>query len=419
VPSFHLVLRHPLYRGATAALFLSGIGFSAAIPLISLFLIDELDASLRTVGLFALTNLTAPLAGYLVGSRSDRSGERLRPFRVCAVVGFVGWTAIALSTQLWMPFVVTAVLLGFTGAATAQLFAALHDDLAPDGVVAIARMALVGGWVVGPVLGTVMAAWVGIRWTFFATALCLLLQILPLGRQRSAARPHPTGEPMRVPGLRAMLPLLTFTLLTVLIYSGDTIKFAYLPVYMRDDLQLSATVRGAVIGVQQLTEIFVIPVAVLLAPRVGALRLLAFGGLAGAAGSSFLAFSGHPAGLCLGQMLIGCVWGIFGGLGILMAQQLLPAAVATASAVYVSAEPLSAAVGGLAGGLGVDRLGVPMVLIVPAVLAGSAALGLIGMEVAGIARRPDRPPRLATHEAPDDEPAGPADIGGLRRRNVR
>ena len=66
----------PLYRGATAALFLSGLGTSAAEPQITLFLVNDLHVSLTTAGLFYLTNITAPLAGYLIGARSDRSGKR-------------------------------------------------------------------------------------------------------------------------------------------------------------------------------------------------------------------------------------------------------------------------------------------------------------------------------------------------------
>ena len=189
-----LVLSSPLYRGATLALFLSGLGFSAAAPQIASFLVKEFDASLTVAGLFYLTSLTAPVAGYLVGARSDRSGRRLGLFRLCAVAGFVGWAGIALSTQLWMPFAISALVLGFAGAATSQLFAAIHDELAArpnaanDGVVAIVRMALTAGWVVGPVAGAYLAAQAGLRTMLFATALCTLAQICPSGRSAPLPR---------------------------------------------------------------------------------------------------------------------------------------------------------------------------------------------------------------------------------------
>src|SRR3984957_4585067 len=186
----------PLYRGATVTLFLSGLGTSAAAPQITLFLVNDLHVSLTTAGLFYLTNITAPLGGYLIGTRSDRSGKRLGLFRWCALAGFLGWVAMALADQGWMAFVISAVVLAFSGGASAQLFAAVHDDLqrtaspVADGVISVVRMALTAGWVVGPVLGSILATAAGPRVMLAATAACALAQIVPMGFARTGpARP--------------------------------------------------------------------------------------------------------------------------------------------------------------------------------------------------------------------------------------
>src|SRR5690242_19451672 len=110
----------PLYRGATMAMFLSGLGASAAAPQIVLFLVKELGTPLPIAGLYYLTNLTAPIAGYLVGNHSDRTGDRLILFRLCALAGFAGWGAIALSTEVWMPFLISGLVLAFSVAASSQ-----------------------------------------------------------------------------------------------------------------------------------------------------------------------------------------------------------------------------------------------------------------------------------------------------------
>ena len=213
----------PLYRGATVALFLSGLGTSAAAPQITLFLVNDLHVSLTTAGLFYLTDITAPLAGYLIGARSDRSGKRLGLFRWCALAGFLGWVAMALANQVWMPFVISAVVLAFSGAAASQLFAAVHDDLqttaspVADGVVSIVRMALTAGWVVGPVLGSILATAAGSRVMLAATGSCALAQIVPMGFARTdsaragahtASASEAQAERLaQRPKLRAMLPL--------------------------------------------------------------------------------------------------------------------------------------------------------------------------------------------------------------------
>ncbi|MHC9044453.1 MFS transporter [Microbacterium saperdae] len=387
--TIRVVLSHPLYRASTLALFLSGLGMSAAAPLIASFLITELGASFTVAGLYYLTSLTAPVAGYLVGARSDRTGRRLGLFRICAVGGFLGWLGIAYSTELWMPFVISAVVLGFAGAATSQLFAAIHDELtaqptvANDGVVAVVRMALTAGWVIGPVLGSFLAASAGYRTMLVFVAVATLAQILPLGNLRStpplSEEQSPRGSARAAksaPTLRAMLPLLAFTALYICVYAGESVKYAFLPLYMNEQLQLAPELSGAIIGIQPLVELALMPLAVVVGRRMGMVRLMTFAAACGVGANLFFALSGTAAGLFAGQILMGVVWGVFAALGIIVAQRLLPTAVATASAIFISSTAISSALGGLTGGLGAAAIGLPLVFLVPAALAGVAVIGL-------------------------------------------
>lgn len=381
-----LTLASPLYRGATVAMFLSGLGFSAAAPQIASFLVNDLGGSLTAAGLFYLTNLTAPIAGYLVGARSDRTGGRLGLFRACALAGFVSWTAIAFSTQLWMPYVLSAVIGAFGGAATSQIFAAIHDETSArpnpnnDGVVAIVRMSLTAGWVVGPVAGSFLAAHTSLRMMLLATAMATLAQVVPLRTLPAAATASPTSERVaHRPGLPAMLPLLAFTALYVLVYAGESIKYAYLPIYMNDQLGFPAGLSGAIIGIQPLVELILMPLAVLVARRVGMMRLMVLGAGFGVAANICFATTGTAAGLFAGQILMGGVWGIFAALGIIVAQGLLPTAVATASAIFLSSTAVSSALGGAAGGIGAAVIGLPLVFLTPAAFALLAAIGLAVM----------------------------------------
>jgi SET family sugar efflux transporter-like MFS transporter len=315
--ALRLTLASPLYRDATVALFLSGLGFSAAAPQIASFLVNDLDASLTAAGLFYLTNLTAPVAGYLVGARSDRTGGRLGLFRACAVAGFVGWAGIAFSTQLWMPYVISAVVLAFAGAATSQLFAAIHDEMSAhpnpsnDGVVAVVRMALTAGWVIGPVAGSFLAAQTSLRSMLLATAIATLAQIVPLGTLKTpppaVPAEHTPKAGRRGPRLRAMLPLLAFTALYVLVYAGEPIKYAYLPIYMNTQLDFSAGLSGAIIGIQPLVEIVLMPVAVIVARRIGMMQLMVIGAGFGVAANICFATTDTAAGLFAGQVLMGGV----------------------------------------------------------------------------------------------------------------
>jgi SET family sugar efflux transporter-like MFS transporter len=403
--ALRVVLQNPLYRGATLALFLSGLGTSAAAPQIAQFLVKDLGSSLTVAGLYYLTNLTAPIAGYLIGRRSDRTGRRLGLFRLCAVAGGVGWFAIAFAGQLWMPFVISAVVLGFAGAAASQLFAAIHDELAAtptpvgDGVVSIVRMALTFGWVIGPVAGAYLAAQSSLRATLIATAVCTIAQILPIGTLRERADVAPVTDThesvatvvrAHVP-VRAMLPLLAFTGLYVLVYAGEPIKYAYLPIYMNEQLHVPAALSGAIIGIQPLVELALMPLAVVVARRTGMIPLMVVGALFGVAANMLFATTGTAVGLFAGQILMGGVWGVFAGLGIIVAQRLLPTAIATASAIFITAPALSSALGGLAGGIGTATIGLPLVFVIPAALALIASAGLVVLHKRVGAERARRP----------------------------
>jgi SET family sugar efflux transporter-like MFS transporter len=294
-----------------------------------------------------------------------------------------------------MPFVISAVVLAFSGAAGSQLFTAVHDDLqataspVADGVVSIVRMALTAGWVVGPVLGSLLATAAGSRVMLAATGACALAQIIPMGFARTAATGPGarTASAARVPAerlvprprLRPMLPLLAFTGLYVLVYAGEPIKYGYLPIYMRDDLHLPTAVSGAVIGIQPLVELILMPVAVVVARRAGPMRLMILGAAFGVGANLCFALTGNVAGMFGGQVLMGGVWGVFAALGIIVAQRLLPQAVATASAVFMSSTAIASALGGLTGSLGVGVLGLPHVFFAPALYGLIATTGIAAM----------------------------------------
>ncbi|MFM0152236.1 MFS transporter [Paraburkholderia sediminicola] len=373
-----------LFLGATIAMFLSGLGASAAAPQIVLFLVRELGASLPLAGFYYLTSLAAPVAGYFVGRYSDRTGNRLGLFRMCAAAGFVGWAGLALSSSIWMPFIIAVALLAVSGATASQIFAAVHDELsdkpgdANESVVAIIRMALTGGWIIGPVLGAWVAAAYGLRSMLWMTAICMLLQIAPLGTLNPTARlkPESASEPARHSSLRAMLPLLTFTGLFVMVYAGEPVKYGFLLIYMEEHLKLGPAVRGAVIGIQPFIELLIMPFSIGLGRKLGNVWLMCIAAAMGVFANLCFVLWPSAAGMFAGQILMGGVWGIFMVLGIIVAQRLLPNAVATASAIFMSSTALSSALGGIAGGFGVAFLGLPNVFLLPALFAGIAVIGL-------------------------------------------
>lgn len=381
--ALRIVLRSRFYRSAFLALLIAGIGLSAATPQLTLFLVRDLGTPLPVAGLYYVTNLAAPVAGYLVGRWSDRTQDRLFWFRVCTVIGTVGWLAMAAANSVWLPFVISTVALSIAGGSMAQLFAACRDELsrhptkAENRVVATIRMAFTTGWILGPVLGSWFGGVFGLRALLVATATCVFAALIPLGRQRverydvEIARSGPRRR------LDHMMPLLTFTAISILAMTGDTIKFGYLPIYMAEQLHISDSVRGMVIGIQPLLELLLLPLVAHLADRFGALRIMTAGTVLGLGGNLAYATSTSVAGLLLGQALTAGVWACVGALGVSIAQRLYPEGVATASGIYLSSIAVSSAIGGTIGGIGVAAIGLPHVFYIPAFLTALATIAFV------------------------------------------
>ena len=112
------------------------------------------------------------------------------------------------------------------------------------------------------------------------------------------------------PPLRVMLPLLTFTGLYVFVYAGESVKYAFLPIYMHEQLRLAAGVSGAVTGIQPLIELLIMPFNVILARKTGYLPLMAIAVGLGVGANVCFARTGSAAGMFAGQILIGDVWGL-------------------------------------------------------------------------------------------------------------
>jgi SET family sugar efflux transporter-like MFS transporter len=383
-----LVLGSRLYRRAMASLFFGGLAISVALPQLSLFLVQDLGASLPAAGLFFLTNLAAPVLGFVVGSWSDRLTDRLSLYRVGAVVGLVGWAVMAFSTEVWMAFVVNLTALGFAGATGSLIFAAVRDQLthAPTGadnrVMSTVRLGFSLGFMTGPVVGSVLGGVAGLRLTLLAAGVCTVLQAVPMiGQTVTRAVPDEVvqldrhGRNLSRPP--SLLPLLTFLSLSVLAMCGDTIRFAYLPIYMELQLGTPDWLRGVVISAQSVGMLLFIPIMGVLADRFGAHRLVVVNILLGAGANLGFMAAGSELILIAATVVHSAMWATLGAIGITVAQDLYPSGIGLASSLYFSAIRFSAAIGGIAGGLGVGWFGVPGVFLVPALLCMVAALGLL------------------------------------------
>ena len=146
----------------------------------------------------------------------------------------------------------------------------------------------------GPIVGSVLGGVAGLRVTLITAGVCTMLQPVPMiGQQVTRAVP-PDRRPARPTRTRrgaGLLPLLTFLGLSVLAMCGDTIRFAYLPIYMELQLGTPDWLRGVVISAQSVGMLIFIPLMGVLADRFGAHRLVVVNVLLGVGANLGFAFA--------------------------------------------------------------------------------------------------------------------------------
>jgi SET family sugar efflux transporter-like MFS transporter len=124
-----------------------------------------------------------------------------------------------------------------------------------------------------------------------------------------------------------------------------------------------------------------IPLMGVLADRFGAHRLVIANVLLGVVANIGFMIAGNEAVLIVATLLNAAMWATLGGIGITVAQDLYPTGIGLASSLYFSAIRFAAAIGGIAGAIGVRWFGVPGVFVVPAGLCLVAAAGLLALAV--------------------------------------
>ncbi|MBA8794774.1 SET family sugar efflux transporter-like MFS transporter [Friedmanniella endophytica] len=397
--AWRYLVRHAPLRWLFVAMLLSGFALSLSWPQMGLFLTQDLGLSVRVAGLYYVTNLAAPVAGFAVGALSDRLDSRIPLAVIGSLLAAIGWAVIALAQQPWVPFVINVLVLSLAGTAGGQLFTVArgyleqHPTPSRYGVLALLRISQAVGWITGPALGAWLAAVTSLRATLLVTGALSAVALVPIlfagrhlpetpARLRRRDREQAPARPAPVPVPKGRFALLImFTVVGVLMMSGESIKLSFLSIYMAETLKVSAFARGAVISLQPLLEIVFMALLAQLASRFGAMRIFALG-IVTAAGA-YLSYAGADSltTIAIGQVFMSVTVAATGVLGVAIAQELCPERLATATNTFSSSLMVSGALGGLYAGVAGDSLGIPHLFVLPAAATGLAALVFVGVVI--------------------------------------
>ncbi len=360
------------YRAFLLIMVCLSLATSSTLPLVTLYLVGSLHVALSLVGLYFIGEaLLGLILGLVVGRWSDRWPSRVPAMRLAATWVAVGWLVFAFSPYVWLSLAAGAVFVSAGAITMGQAFAALHDVMVRDAerrpgfVNATIRTAFSLGFVLGPLLGSELAALVSFRAAFIVAGGLNLLCLVPLYGVHVPVATDMEREPSRQGHAQNTARLYVFVGACTLALLGTTLRITYLPIDVTTHLGGSIRQYGTVVAISPVAELITLPAAGLLALRFRIGRLFGLG--LAVAPIEYLILSVNTAlwQVYVAQALDALVVAAVFGLGLTYAQQLSPGRAGLASSTFGSAFGMATLVGNLIGGVSIPVLGVPHLFFIP------------------------------------------------------
>jgi SET family sugar efflux transporter-like MFS transporter len=382
-----IVWRKREYRAFLLIMVFLSLATSSTLPLVTLYLVGGLHVPLSLVGLYFVGEaLLGLILGVVVGRRSDRWPSRVPAMRLAALWVAIGWLVFALSPYVWLSLAVGAVFVSAGAITMGQAFAALHDVMVRDaerrpGVVnATIRTAFSLGFVLGPLLGSELAALVSFRAAFVVAGCLNLLCLVPLSGLDFPVSTGTEREPARQGHAQTNVLLYVFVGLCTLVLIGTALRITYLPIDVTKHLGGSLRQVGTVMAISPLAELVTLPAAGVLALRFRIGRLFRLGLTVATIEYLILSFNTALWQVYVTQAMDALVVAAVFGLGLTYAQQLSPGRAGLASSAFGSAFGLATLVGNLIGGVSLPLLGVPHLFFIPFATSCLALATFIGLD---------------------------------------
>lgn len=380
-----IVLDTPTYTWIFVLLFLSAVTSSIVVPVLSVFAVESLGASVIQVSsYFATTAATGMVVVLVVGKVSDSKYSR-KSFIVFSYGSLaLGYSLLSISQQFVHMILIGVVLLSSMSVGSSQLFALaknVTDELgfneSEASITSFLRMAYSLGWVVGPALGGGLLSYFDARGIFRFSSLFAAV-IIAFSVAFLPSRPV-TANQDQANNVRSFLrthntQLLIFSASIVFLLSGDIARISLLPLHVTESLYVSPKELGLVFAVTPLMEVIAIPLAGILADKIGPGRVVASGAVAGSIYYFGLAASPSIGVIYALQALYAYVVAAIVGVGISYSQRLGNGQTGTATGAYFSAQNASAILGSFLAGFIAQHLGYRFSFVLPAV---SCLIGLI------------------------------------------
>lgn len=322
---------------------LTALAFSFIIPVMSLFLIEELHIEPGYIGFYTVgTALSTMVVSQLLGNLSDKGVSAKYLYLTTAGALVFGAASFAFLQEFWQALIVGICFMSFGAASIPVLLAMIRRYAERSGKNATKintqmRSSISLVWVVGPAIAFASVDQFGARTNFMmAASIALLVFILGLiklplleGHEKSAV--SQAKKSTALPG--------QVWFLGVAIFFGNAANTTYInamPLYLTKELGFDLSLPGILLGLTAALEIPVMLIAASWSQQFGKIQLMVASFVCALAFYTGLQFAHTPLAFIGLQLFNGLFFGVFIGLGVTVMQDLAPKVIGKVSAFYTN-----------------------------------------------------------------------------------
>jgi SET family sugar efflux transporter-like MFS transporter len=342
-----------------AATFFCGLAMAFMYPLISLYLVDELNSSpIQMGGFLATMVICGVIASTYIGKKSDQGWPRKRILFVAQLCFSSAMLVFIFTRHIGFALAAAAFLLSINSSTLPQIFTLgrLYSDkkITKGGslFMSLMRAGIAVAWVVGPPLAFLVKEQFGFNIAFTVSIVSALMMIVIVSLlpeytadQSSTHKTAGTFSWVKVPNV------VFFLASTVLMFSAAHMYVTSLPLFITKELLLPGQWAGYLMGLAAFIEIPFMVVAGIYGPKLGNRRLMIMALVSGAVFFFGLLWSESVISLMVLQIFNGIFIAVTACLGMLFIQDIMKTQMGLATTLFTSAQQVSMLVGSLSVGL--------------------------------------------------------------------
>lgn len=338
---------------------LVGTGISITLPYLALYFTEDLGMSAGAFGVFtAVSSLSGVVANSFIGKHSDRRLDRKLIIILAAVSSALGYTSYLVFDNFLILLIIVSFFSGLGAAAMPQIYAyaqeSANESNSDDKTFAMSTLrSLVSlGFLVGPLVGTIILGAVGYKGLFlgtsaiFLTIASLVFLFLPKKRAVQNKRSGSTGA-TSLNRRQIWFPLIAF----IFLFAVNAINGIVTPLFIVNELHGTLTDVGLVVSICAGLEIPIMFALGALGRKISNHSLMISACFIAIIYNIILSVSTDSWQLIAAQLLQAVFVAIVMGNGLSYFTELLPNSPGMSTTIYYNGSIIGRLVGNLGGGI--------------------------------------------------------------------